>query len=98
MINPHPPRLRINRRNTVSVTPAIGANTVAGRISTPPKSSDGGTGVPPLAKASVAADPPGDAPSELSQYFRTRFYRPSPILMLANAEPTNKTSGLPGGS
>src|SRR5882724_1585902 len=68
----------MNRRNTVSVTPAMGASTVAGRISTPPKSSNGGTGVLARAKASVAADPPGDAPSELSQYFRTRFCRPQP--------------------
>src|SRR5271168_4265025 len=35
--------LRINRRNTVSVTPAIGANTVAGATSTPPISIDAGT-------------------------------------------------------
>src|ERR1700738_4667079 len=36
MIRPHPPRLRMNRRNTVSVTPAIGARTVAGAIRIPP--------------------------------------------------------------
>ena len=35
--------LRMNRRNTVSVTPAIGANTVAGATSTPPISIDAGT-------------------------------------------------------
>jgi len=29
--SPQPPWLRIRRRNTVSVTPAMGANTVAGR-------------------------------------------------------------------
>jgi hypothetical protein len=43
MISPHPPRLRMNRRNTVSVTPAIGASTVAGEILTPPISTDAGT-------------------------------------------------------
>ena len=31
MINPQPPRLRMKRRKTVSVTPAMGASTVAGR-------------------------------------------------------------------
>ena len=36
MSRPHPPRLRMNRRNTVSVTPAMGASTVAGAIRTPP--------------------------------------------------------------
>jgi hypothetical protein len=36
MIRPHPPKFRINRRKTVSVTPAIGANTVAGAILTGP--------------------------------------------------------------
>src|SRR5579863_7528263 len=32
MIRPQPPRPRIMRRNTVSVTPAIGARTVPGEI------------------------------------------------------------------
>ncbi len=36
IISPHPPRLRMNRRNTVSVTPAMGASTVAGAIFTGP--------------------------------------------------------------
>src|SRR5437867_12548258 len=36
MIRPHPPRLRIKRRNTVSVTPAMGARTVAGATCTAP--------------------------------------------------------------
>src|ERR1019366_7079379 len=43
IIRPQPPRLRIKRRNTVSVTPAMGASTVAGRISTPPSDTDAGT-------------------------------------------------------
>src|ERR1700674_2414304 len=33
MIRPHPPRPRIMRRKTVSVTPAMGARTVPGEIS-----------------------------------------------------------------
>src|SRR5258708_22109324 len=36
MISPQPPWLRIRRRKTVSVTPAMGANTVAGAILTGP--------------------------------------------------------------
>jgi len=32
MISPQPPKPRITRRKIVSVTPAIGAKTVAGRI------------------------------------------------------------------
>src|ERR1700733_10598597 len=35
--------LRMKRRNTVSVTPAIGASTVAGETVTPPISTDAGT-------------------------------------------------------
>src|SRR5882762_1614477 len=80
----------MKRRNTVSVTPAMGASTVAGRISTPPKSSNASTGVLARGKASVAADSPAADPPELSQYFRTGCYRPSPILMPANAALTNK--------
>src|ERR1700758_1990252 len=41
---PQPPRLRIKRRNTVSVTPAMGASTVAGASLTPPSWNDIGTG------------------------------------------------------
>jgi hypothetical protein len=36
MIRPHPPRFLMKRRKTVSVTPAIGASTVAGEIVTLP--------------------------------------------------------------
>ena len=36
MISPQPPRLRMKRRKTVSVTPAMGASTVAGSIFTGP--------------------------------------------------------------
>src|SRR4029077_14201384 len=45
MIRPHPPRLRMNRRNTVSVTPAIGARTVAGVIRVPPTANADGKGL-----------------------------------------------------
>src|SRR5690348_7146724 len=44
MIKPQPPRLRMNRRNTVSVTPAIGASTVAGVIVTGPIERRAGNG------------------------------------------------------
>src|SRR3981081_3162802 len=44
MISPHPPRLRMKGRKTVSVTPAIGASTVAGAIWTPPIERLEGTG------------------------------------------------------
>ena len=36
IIRPHPPRLRMKRRKTVSVTPAMGASTVAGAMVTLP--------------------------------------------------------------
>ena len=36
MISPQPPWARIRRRNTVSVTPAMGARTVAGASSIGP--------------------------------------------------------------
>jgi hypothetical protein len=36
MMRPQPPWLRIKRRKTVSVTPAMGASTVAGAILTGP--------------------------------------------------------------
>ena len=42
MIRPHPPRSRIMRRKTVSVTPAMGASTVAGAMATPPIRSSAG--------------------------------------------------------
>ena len=43
IIRPQPPRLRMKRRKTVSVMPAMGASTVAGRISTLPIDTDAGT-------------------------------------------------------
>src|SRR5271166_3420007 len=46
IIRPQPPRLRMKRRKTVSVMPAMGASTVAGLISTPPSVTDAGTRAP----------------------------------------------------
>src|SRR5271157_5462205 len=43
IIRPQPPRLRMKRRKTVSVMPAIGASTVEGRISMVPSVTDEGT-------------------------------------------------------
>ena len=74
MIRPHPPRFLMKRRKTVSVTPAIGARTVAGAMRTFPILNDAGksravfdpdegaTGVSPVLGAAGAA---------LSQYFCT---------------------------
>src|SRR5437899_12413171 len=64
----------MKRRKTVSVTPAIGASTVAGEISTPPIRTKGGTGVsvraaPPAAR--VASRLTG---SGFSQYLRTILF------------------------
>ena len=67
MISPHPPRLRMKRRKTVSVTPAMGASTVAGAISTPPMHTRAGTGL----SRSVARAPSPAALAGLSQYLRT---------------------------
>ena len=57
MISPHPPRLRMKRRKTVSVTPAMGASTVAGAIRTFPIVRDEGTGIARV----VAGDSPAPA-------------------------------------
>ena len=77
----------MNRRNTVSVTPAIGANTVAGEIVTDPIRNDEGTTARvgkarvgwTLPSASLRANlsdnsVPGDAPGELSQNFFTGLF------------------------
>src|SRR5580692_11877130 len=45
MMRPQPPRLRMKRRKTVSVTPAMGARTVAGAILTMPMGRPAGTGL-----------------------------------------------------
>src|SRR5579885_3655837 len=73
MISPHPPRLRMKRRKTVSVTPAIGARTVAGAIRTEPNWTESGTRVFPR-MAGEARAPQG---TELSQnFFTCLFYLP----------------------
>src|SRR6185369_12471390 len=71
MISPHPPRLRMKRRNTVSVTPAMGASTVAGAMRTFPMVNQEGTGV---VLASVARAPSPASGPELSQYLRTTLF------------------------
>src|SRR5580700_4225712 len=81
MISPHPPRLRMNRRNTVSVTPAIGASTVAGEMATLPIVSEAGTTraseaenvARALLPASAASAP---APEVSQNFFTVLFYLP----------------------
>src|SRR5277367_5540104 len=69
MISPHPPRLRMKRRKTVSVTPAIGARTVAGAIVTLPMERLAATGR--NTEASVQHE---DVRLELSQDLRTLLF------------------------
>src|SRR6185312_5409931 len=71
MIRPHPPRFRMKRRNTVSVTPAMGASTVAGAIRTFPIVNEDGTDC-------VARTPSPASGPELSQYLRTPLFYLSP--------------------
>jgi hypothetical protein len=62
----------MKRRKTVSVTPAMGASTVAGAILTPPITTEEGTGFADVARAPSPASGP-----ELSQNLRTTlFYLP----------------------
>src|SRR6478609_1658285 len=65
MIRPHPPRLRMKRRKTVSVTPAMGARTVAGAMVTVPIWRRLGTGSTGAASREAAEPLP-----ELSQNLR----------------------------
>src|SRR5690348_7290352 len=84
IISPHPPRLRMNLRNTVSVTPAIGASTVAGARRTSPIVTEEGTGTAWVARTcSPAAGP------EVSQYLRTALFYLSP-----KTKPPPKKRGL----
>src|SRR6266852_5118690 len=69
MIRPHPPRFRMKRRKTVSVTPAMGARTVAGEMVTAPNRTDSGTGI-----CSARAGTPAPISLELSQNFRTNLF------------------------
>src|SRR6476661_4026765 len=72
MISPHPPKFRMNRRNTVSVTPAMGASTVAGAMRTLPIASEAGTGT--ACVVCVARAPSPASGPELSQYLRTSLF------------------------
>jgi hypothetical protein len=60
----------MNRRNTVSVTPAMGASTVAGAIGTPPSDTDPGTARMLCGDRSALAE----VLPELSQYLRTSLF------------------------
>src|SRR5580700_9341486 len=77
MISPHPPRLRMKRRNTVSVTPAMGAKTVAGSIGIFPIITLAGT------VATARARTPAPTFAGFSQYLRTvLFYRLPQVMQL----------------
>src|ERR1700688_1681812 len=74
MISPHPPRFRMKRRKTVSVTPAMGARTVAGAMRTRPILKDAGKSravFDPEHGATGVSPVPGAAGAALSQYFCT---------------------------
>src|ERR1700693_5622253 len=75
MIRPHPPRLRMKRRNTVSVTPAMGAKTVAGSIGTFPIITLAGT------IATARARTPAPTLAGFSQYLRTLLFYCLPQVM-----------------
>ncbi len=68
---------RINRRNTVSVTPAMGARTVAGRTTTVPSRTSAGTRV----SAGIACS------TGLSQSLFTVNPRPAISLLISSAFP-----------
>ena len=75
----------MNRRNTVSVTPAIGASTVAGAIVTPPMDKFTGTGTSGAdRRATVSAAP------ELSQDLRTVLF----YLARPNKSPRRKARAV----
>src|ERR1700677_36406 len=69
MINPQPLRLRMKRRKTVSVTPAMGASTVAGAILISPMERLAGTDFSGSARRTTVSAPP-----ELSQDLRTDLF------------------------
>jgi len=69
----------MKRRKTVSVTPAMGASTVAGRISTPPMRNDSGKARAGGADRSVRAisgalSGESASGSDLYQYFCTNLF------------------------
>src|SRR5258708_34942258 len=80
MIRPHPPRLRMKRRKTVSVTPAMGARTVAGAIWTPPMGKLEGAGFGGAAWRTRVSAPHEPAPHEVYQNFFTD------LIVLADAK------------
>src|SRR5581483_8623957 len=81
MISPQPPRFRMKRRKTVSVTPAMGASTVAGRISTPPSDTEAGTW-----RLTAIASPFAG----VSQYLRIAPYFTCFLAMVHKAKPLPK--------
>jgi len=72
----------MKRRNTVSVTPAIGASTVAGETATVPTERFAGTGLmgtpwrtkPALSLSKGVSAPHEPEPAELSQNFFTDLF------------------------
>ena len=73
MMSPHPLRFRMKRRNTVSVTPAMGASTVAGAISTPPMERRGATRLDPRTELSPAPSKARET-AGFSKYLRTGLF------------------------
>src|SRR5512146_116418 len=76
MIRPQPPRLRMKRRNTVSVMPDMGASSVAGAMRTPPRETESGTRTSAPSRAGACPEPAEGAPAPqglagVSQYLRT---------------------------
>src|SRR2546423_11931776 len=69
MMRPQPSRLRMKRRKTVSVTPAMGARTVAGVMGTLPIKRRTGTGARGGASRTASSEP-----RELSQDLRTNLF------------------------
>src|SRR6202051_162310 len=98
MIRPQPPRLRIKRRNTVSVTPAMGARTVAGAIRTLPMKRVSGTSFsgsawrtkPALSLSKGVSAPHELFPFELSQNFFTFLFYLARLLGPQNESPRGK--------
>ena len=72
MMSPQPPRLRMKRRKTVSVTPAMGASTVAGVSCRPPIKRQAGMDL----RAWATQAPSPLFPGGLSQCFCTWLLYP----------------------
>src|SRR5439155_4522480 len=86
MIRPHPLRWRMKRRNTVSVTPAMGARTVAGATRTGPiVSVDGKTLVIPVSFHSSMLETKGaEAASKKAKEQRMKIIQAA-VLVLVGA-------------